>query len=171
MITTGDSGIAELLRKLRVHGEEQRYIHRYVGTNSRLDELQAAILRIKFKYLNEWNRKRIDHAAFYSEELRDLPLELPQVDPSNTPTFHQFVIKTEKRQALRSTLTDKKIGTGIYYPLPLPLQPCFSYLGYKPGDFPNAERCSSASLALPIYPELTTEQLRYVVAGIRSFFE
>lgn len=172
MITTQDEEIAKRLRILRAHGQgSQQYFHHLVGTNSRLDELQAAILRVKMKHLTEWNLKRQKNAALYSENLKDLPLQVPKIDPGNTSTFHQYVIKTDARNALKEALSTKGIGTAIYYPIPLPLQPCFSSLGFKPGDFPNAEKCAATSLALPIYPELTQGQLESVVSGIRTFFQ
>ena len=172
MITTNDDEIAMRLRELRAHGEgQQRYAHRRIGTNSRLDELQAAVLRVKLKHLTHWNEKRNRHATFYRQVLNDLPLELPQIDPQSTTNYHQFVIKTERRDSLRSFLADRGIGSAIYYPIPLPFQPCFSYLGYQTGRFPHAEKCAATSLAIPIYPELTQQQLEYVTSTIRNFFE
>jgi dTDP-4-amino-4,6-dideoxygalactose transaminase len=172
MITTSDESIAKRLRILRAHGQDaQQYLHHEVGTNSRLDEMQAAILRVKMKHLSDWNVKRRKNAAFYQERLKNLPIHLPKIDSDNTATFHQYIIKTEKRNDLKEALSKKSVGTAVYYPVPLPLQPCFSNLGHKPGDFPNAEKCAATSLALPIYPELTNEQLECTVAGIRTFFQ
>ncbi len=172
MIATQNEEIAKRLRILRAHGQDsQQYLHHLVGTNSRLDELQAAILRVKMKHLAEWNSKRQKNADFYSENLKGFPLQVPQIDAGNTSTFHQYVIKTKTRNALKEALSAKGIGTAIYYPVPLPLQPCFSDLGHKPGDFPNAEECAATCLALPIYPELTQGQLESVVSGIRTFFQ
>lgn len=175
MITTQDPEIAQKLRGLRAHGLDsqnpQQYRHSIVGTNSRLDEIQAAVLRVKMKFLGEWNLKRGKNASFYSENLKGLPLQTPVIDSGNTHTFHQYVIKTDARDALKETLAQKGIGSAVYYPIPLPLQPCFSNLGYRPGEFPDAEKCAATSLALPIYPELTTQQLEYVVSGIRTFYQ
>jgi dTDP-4-amino-4,6-dideoxygalactose transaminase len=172
MITTQEEEIAKRIRILRKHGQDmEQYLHPVVGTNSRLDELQAAVLRAKMKHLSEWNLKRRKNAAFYSENLKDLPLQLPQTDKGNAHTFHQYVIKTEARDALKKALTEKGIGSAVYYPIPLPFQPCFADLRYKPGDFPNAEKCAATCLALPIYPELTSKQLEFVVSGIRTFFQ
>jgi dTDP-4-amino-4,6-dideoxygalactose transaminase len=172
MITTSDESIAKRLRILRAHGQDARqYLHHVVGTNSRLDEIQAAVLRVKMKHLADWNAKRGKNASFYTEHLKDLPIQLPRVDSDNTCTFHQYVIRSDARDALKEALSKKGIGTAVYYPVPLPLQPCFSNLGYKPGDFPNAEKCAATSLALPIYPELTNEQLECVASGIRTFFQ
>jgi dTDP-4-amino-4,6-dideoxygalactose transaminase len=171
MITTNDASTASVLRQLRTHGQGvEPYIHQRVGTNSRLDELQAAVLRTKFPHLNRWNDQRNRNARYYFETLKDLPIELPQIDEGNKSIFHQFVIRSSKRDSLKSFLAEKGIGTAIYYPVPLHLQPCFEYLQYKRGDFPEAERCASEVLALPIYPELSQDQLEYVSETIRSFF-
>src|SRR5262249_42719872 len=117
LITTNDEQIAAAVRSLRVHGQNNfgKYLHQNVGTNSRLDELQAAILRVKMKYLQQWNQKRTQNAHYYYDQLRAVPIELPQVDPQNKMTFHQFVIRTEKRDALREHLQKNGIGTAIYY--------------------------------------------------------
>ncbi|MCI0601394.1 DegT/DnrJ/EryC1/StrS family aminotransferase [bacterium] len=172
MIVTSDETLAKKLKMLRAHGQEsQRYYHSFIGTNSRLDELQAAVLRVKLKYLQQWNEKRAANAAYYNERLKDLPLEIPVIDAANTSNFHQYVIRSKNRDRLKNYLADQGIGTGIYYPLILPLQPCFSELGYKAGDFPNAEECSTTSLALPVYPELTAEQLEFVVHHIFHFLQ
>lgn len=172
MITTQDADLAALLQQVRVHGQStQRYLHHRIGTNSRLDELQAAILRAKFKHLNDWNAQRGAHADFYRKAFQGLPIQLPVIDPKNTHTNHQFVIQTDKRDALKQFLSDHGIGSAIYYPLPLPLQPCFAELGYKAGDFPNAEKCAARCLALPVYPEMTQEQQEYVADSIRTFFQ
>ncbi len=172
MIVTDDEELAKKLKLLRAHGQEsQRYYHNLIGTNSRLDELQAAVLRVKLKHLQQWNEKRIDHAAYYSEHLRNLPVELPVLDSANVSNFHQYVIQCKNRDRLKNYLADNGIGTAVYYPLILPLQPCFSGLGYKTGDFPNAEKCSASSLALPVYPELTAEQLEFVVHHLSHFLQ
>ena len=142
-----------------------------VGINSRLDEIQAAVLRVKLKYLNQWNEKRGRNAAYYDQHLRNLPLELPVIRKGNVTNFHQYVIKYEKRDALKNYLSEQGIGTAIYYPVVLPLQPCFSELGHKKGDFPNAEKAAETSLALPIYPELSEEQLEFVVLNLSRFFQ
>jgi dTDP-4-amino-4,6-dideoxygalactose transaminase len=171
-ITTNNPDLAAQLRELRAHGEgSQKYVHDRVGTNSRLDEIQACVIRVKLKHLNKWNELRRRHAAVYSRELANLPIDLPRVDPENTPNFHQYVIQVRERDRLRTELADREIGTGIYYPVPLPLQPCFSHLGYRKEDYPEANQCSENSLALPIYPELTEAQLAHVISSIRSFYK
>lgn len=170
MIITNDQEIAAKLKILRTHGQSKQYLHTIMGTNSRLDELQAAVLRVKLKHLAGWNGARSQHADYYRRELSGLPLEMPVVDSRNVPNYHQFVIKTKERDRLRAVLTEKGVGLAVYYPLPIPYQPCFSSLGYKTGDFPNAEYCSATSLALPIYAELTQSQLDAVVSAIRTFY-
>jgi dTDP-4-amino-4,6-dideoxygalactose transaminase len=171
MITTNDASIASVLRELRTHGQStQPYLHERIGTNSRLDELQAAVLRTKLHHLDRWNDQRNRNARFYLETLKDLPIQLPWVDDGNKHIFHQFVVRSSDRDRLKSFLAERGIGTAIYYPVPLHLQPCFKHLGHKRGDFPEAERCAVEVLALPIYPELSQEQLEYVSESIRSFF-
>jgi dTDP-4-amino-4,6-dideoxygalactose transaminase len=172
MIVTNDETFAKKLRMLGTHGQEsERYYHTMIGTNSRLDEIQAAILRVKLNYLAEWNRRRALNAAYYNEQLRQFPIELPVVENSNVSNFHQYVIKTKNRDKLRNFLSDQGIGTAIYYPVILPLQPCFAKLGHKPGDFPAAEKCAETSLALPVHAELSAEQLQFVVLNISRFFQ
>jgi dTDP-4-amino-4,6-dideoxygalactose transaminase len=170
MITVQNEEFANKIRSLRSHGQSDVYIHSMVGTNSRLDELQAAVLLVKLRHLSKWNEKRRQNAAFYQTHLRDLPLQLPAIATNNISNYHQFVIRCEKRDQLKTFLANQGIGSAIYYPVPLPLQPCFSELGYKAGDFPNAESCAKTSLALPIFPELTEEQLEFTVDRISAFF-
>jgi dTDP-4-amino-4,6-dideoxygalactose transaminase len=171
MITTSDETIAARLRLLRAHGQgSTKYLHEMVGTNSRLDELQAAVLRVKLKHLAKWNRRRNENAQYYYSQLQDLPVELPALEPGNTHIYHQFVIKTPARDRLLSFLSEKGIGTAIYYPVPLPFQPCFSKEGYQRGEFPDAEEFAETSLALPVHPELTEQQLDFVSSQINSFF-
>ena len=172
MIVTNKEDLANHLRMLRGHGQEsQRYYHAMIGTNSRLDEMQAAVLRVKLKHLKRWNQKRLSNAEYYTQHLRHLPVHLPHIEPTNVWNAHQYVIRTEKRDELKQYLTDHGIGTAIYYPVILPLQPCFSTLRYKPGDFPNAELCARTALALPIHPELSIDQLEYVVNSVSQFFQ
>src|SRR5262249_2347144 len=148
----------------------KQYYHTVLGTNSRLDEIQSAILRAKLAHLDKWNAKRNENARAYQERLAGVPVQLPAIESGNVSNFHQFVIKTDRRDALKAALAKQEIGTAIYYPVPIPLQPCFSYLGHRTGDFPQAEMCAAQSLALPIYPELTTEQRNTVAQAIRTFF-
>jgi dTDP-4-amino-4,6-dideoxygalactose transaminase len=176
IMTTNDDDLAHLLRVLRVHGAESKYYHKFVGLNSRLDNLQAAILRVKLPHLDAWTTGRQLNAKNYRELFEDaglaeqikLPLELENA----RHIYNQFTIRVfgEKRDALKSFLAENNIGTDVYYPVPLHLQECFAYLGYKPGDLPEAEKTARETLALPIYPELTLEQQQYVVEKIRGFF-
>lgn len=145
------------------------------GVNSRLDELQAAVLLVKFSYLEEWTRKRRENAHRYDELLREIGAEemgikLPKVKYRNHHVFHQYVIRTPRRDDLRAFLWQRGIGTEVYYPIPLHLQPCLRHLGYREGELPEAERAAGEVLALPIYPELTPEQQEYVVEQIAQFF-
>ena len=171
LITTNDPQIAEKLLKLRGHGQSTRYHHLSIGTNSRLDEIQAAVLRVKLRHLATWNQKRAEHAKFYEEKLRDLPIILPQLDSGNDSIHHQYVIRAQDRDRLKDHLSEKGIGTAVYYPVPLPHQPCFEYLKSAKEDFPAAQRCSAESLALPIYPELTTAQQQHVTDSIRANYK
>lgn len=193
LVTTNDSHLAERLRILRVHGGEPKYYHKIIGGNFRLDALQAAIISIKLPHLDSWSEKRRKNAKFYSqlfiqnnlaeEEGKTqfdsknkvlLPKAVYKDYSSAAKNFHiynQYIIRVEQRDKLRKYLGEKEIGTEIYYPIPFHLQECFSYLGHKKGDFPVAEQQADTSLALPIYPELTDEQLTYVVHAIKEFFD
>ncbi len=174
MVTTNSKRTAELLRMLRVHGAHRRYYHSIVGANSRLDEIQAAVLRVKLKHLDVWTRKRIENAERYEKLFTRAGLldevALPRMEPGNGHVFNQYVIRAKKRDALRRFLSDRGVGTEIYYPLPLHLQRCFRGLGYRRGDFPESERAARETLSLPIYPELTAKQQRYVVSTIAEFY-
>jgi dTDP-4-amino-4,6-dideoxygalactose transaminase len=173
LLTTNDPALAERLRALRVHGSRERYVHEWVGFNSRLDALQAAVLRVKLRHLDEWTEARRRHADYYRRRFAEL--DLPVVAPSAPPyatrhVWNQFVIRAPERDRLREHLSRMGIGTEIYYPVPLHLQPCFRDLGYRPGDFPVSEQLTREVLALPIYPELTEEQLETVIEAVRSFY-
>jgi dTDP-4-amino-4,6-dideoxygalactose transaminase len=170
MIVTDSEELAEKIRTLRVHGSQDRCFHSLVGYNSRLDALQAAILSVKLKYFPKWQERRRKNAHLYHQLLKDLPLTLPYVEEDNFHTYHQYVIRTEKRDELRSYLKEREISTEIYYLLPLHLQECFRYLGYQRGDFPEAEKAAKETLALPIYPELKKEEQEEVALQIRNFF-
>ncbi len=172
MVVTGDADLAEKLRVLRVHGSKPKYYHRIVGGNFRLDALQAAVLRVKLKYLDEWTAARRRNAARYRELFDEdgLPSEVTLPVDTAGHIYNQFVIRVQNRDALRAHLREGRIETEIYYPVPLHLQECFQYLGYRKGEFPEAEGAAEESLALPIYPELTEEQQRYTVEVIRDFY-
>lgn len=170
MVVTNDEALAKKLKMLRVHGIERRYYHDLHGYNSRLDEIQAAILRVKLPHLKDWNERRHQIAQRYADGLKQLPVELPTTLTGNTHVFHVFALLTEKRDELQKHLADRGIPTLIYYPLPLHLQKVYENLGYKAGDFPITESISKKILPLPMYPELTDEQVDYVIATIRSAF-
>ncbi|MBM4194498.1 MAG: DegT/DnrJ/EryC1/StrS family aminotransferase [Gemmatimonadetes bacterium] len=171
MMVTQDAAIAERLFKLRTHGSVKTYFHEEVGYNSRLDTLQAAVLRAKLAFLGEWSAKRRENAAYYTAAFADLgDLTTPFVDPANESIFNQYTVRVPRRDALKEHLATRGIGHSVYYPLPLHLQQCFAYLGYKRGECPESERAADEVLSLPVYPELTRAQLDEVVAAVRSFF-
>ena len=174
LCTTNDPALAERMSVLRVHGGKPKYYHALIGGNFRIDELQAAVLRVKLKYLDDWTRGRQRNAAYYDEALAraDLAprLRTPQRPARGRHIYNQYVVRAERRDELRAFLTERQIGTEIYYPVPLHLQECFAYLGYAPGDFVHSERAAAETLALPIYPELSREQLDTVVAAIAEFY-
>jgi dTDP-4-amino-4,6-dideoxygalactose transaminase len=171
MMVTADDALAERLRKLRLHGGAKQYHHDEVGTNSRLDSLQAAVLLAKLPHLEAWSAKRREHAAYYTRGLADLPaVRPPAVDPANEHIFHQYTLRAERRDELQAHLKRHGIGSAIYYPVPLHLQPCFSHLGYRPGRLPESERASAEVLSLPVYPELTQGQLDCVIETIGGFY-
>ncbi len=170
LITTNDEKLYEKIKLLRVHGSRKKYYHELIGHNSRLDEIQAAILRVKLKYLDNWIERRIEIAKIYSEGLKDLDVTVPEVKPYLRHVYHQYVIRTKLRDELQEYLSNKGIGTAIYYPLPLHLQECYKDLGYREGDLPEAEKASKEVLALPMWPELTNEEVNYIVESIREFF-
>lgn len=174
LVTTSSGDFASRLKRLRTHGGFTEYEHEEVGVNSRLDALQAAVLRVKLPHLDEWSNTRAQRAAIYSEllEQADLSFDLktPFVRPNNRHIFHQYVVRVpQQRNALSVHLKSHDIGTKVYYPIPLHLQQCFGFLGYKPGDFPEAERAALETMALPMFPEITDAQQEYVVKTIESF--
>ncbi len=191
LVTTNDTALYERMRIMRVHGGERRYYHSVVGGNFRLDELQAAVLRVKLPYLEGWSRKRRENADRYSGRLMDLGLNQGDghqgfdehakvVTPAaiyresgiqDYHIFNQYVIRVERRDELRAWLTERGIGNEVYYPVPFHLQECFGYLGYRQGEFPVAESASAEVLALPVYPELSNEQIDYVAESIAEFYD
>jgi dTDP-4-amino-4,6-dideoxygalactose transaminase len=175
LITTQNPQVAERLRLMRVHGSRSEYHHHLIGMNSRLDALQAAVLQVKFQYLADWTAKRQKNAASYQQLFHEYGLDdhviLPVVEPGNIHVYNQYTIRTPKRDELSGYLTKKNIGNRIYYPVPLHLQECYETLGYHKGDFPAAEQAAQEVLSLPIYPELTSDQITYVAETIKQFFE
>jgi len=171
MIVTQDEALATRLKRLRMHGGAKMYFHDEVGYNSRLDALQAAILQAKLPHLQAWSAKRRSNAAYYDKALADVTeIRTPVVTPENESIFNQYTIRVDRRDDLQTFLKGRGIGTAIYYPLPLHLQPCFAYLGYKEGACPESETAAKEVLSLPIYPELTTAQLDEVIEGVRAFY-
>jgi dTDP-4-amino-4,6-dideoxygalactose transaminase len=174
-VTTNNDALAAKIKALRVHGSEKKYYHKYVGLNSRLDGFQGAVLRVKLPHLDHWTEQRRANAAAYREMFQDMgvseyitaPLEIE----GSKHIYNQFVVRLPAgRDDLRRYMTDMGVGTDIYYPVPLHLQECFAYLGYSKGDMPEAERAAHETLALPIYPEMTTDDLTYVASTIAGFF-
>jgi dTDP-4-amino-4,6-dideoxygalactose transaminase len=171
MILTQDVALATRLKRLRVHGGAKTYYHDEVGYNSRLDTLQAAVLEAKLPHLETWSAKRRANAAYYDRAFADLAdVKTPYVEPCNVSIFNQYTLRVARRDALQSFLKERGIGTSVYYPLPLHLQPCFAYLGYKAGSCPESERAAGEVLSLPIFPELDQSQLDEVIAAVRSFY-
>jgi dTDP-4-amino-4,6-dideoxygalactose transaminase len=173
MCVTQDAALAERMEVLRAHGGKPKYYHALIGGNFRLDELQAVVLSVKLKRLDDWTAGRQRNAAFYDAALRRAQLDAVQTPHASLGVRHiynQYVIRARERDALRAYLTAAGVGTEIYYPVPLHLQQCFAYLGCKPGDYPQSERAAAETLALPIYPELTEVQLQYVVDTIAAFY-
>ena len=167
MVVCQDEKLAEQVRLQRAHGAGTSYYHAIVGTNSRLDALQAAVLLVKLKYLDTWNEERRENAAYYSErfaQVRDVVV--PAEQPQNHHVYHQYVVRIPRRDEARRLFAKKGVGCAVYYPIPLPSQQCFQHLGCKETDFPEAAKASSETLALPIYPELTREQQNEVVAAL-----
>jgi dTDP-4-amino-4,6-dideoxygalactose transaminase len=174
MCVTNDAALAERLEILRVHGGKPKYYHAYIGGNFRIDELQAAVLNIKFRHLDAWSAGRQRNAAFYDAAFAQARLgnavQTPLTLPGGRHIYNQYVIRVRDRDALRAHLAACGVGTEIYYPVPLHLQQCFAYLECKAGDYPHSERAAAETLALPIYPELTETQLQYVVDIVANYY-
>jgi dTDP-4-amino-4,6-dideoxygalactose transaminase len=174
LCTTNDQELAARMRVLRVHGGKPKYFHALIGGNFRIDELQAAVLRVKLKYLDGWTSARQRNAAYYDAAFADVDLganlRTPLAVAGHRHIFNQYVVRAQNRDALRVRLTERSIGSEIYYPVPLHLQKCFAYLNHRAGDFPHSERAAGETLALPIYPELEQAQLTHVVATIAEFY-
>lgn len=173
MVVTPHAATAERLRKLRVHGGRQMYHHEEVGYNSRLDALQAAVLSVKLPHLAGWSAKRRENARFYDEALAGVEgVVTPAVPAGSESIFNQYTVRVPggRRDVLAEHLRARGVGSGVYYPVPLHLQECFAYLGYREGDFPESERAAGEVLSLPVYPELTEAQREHVAASVRAFF-
>ncbi len=169
MIVTNDSTLAQKLREIRNHGMEPKYYHKHVGGNFRLDAMQAAGISVKLPHLDKWGEMRRRNASVYDAGFGDVEeIKRPVIKNGNRSIYNQYVISVPNRDALMAHLKEKGIGCEIYYPLPLHMQECFAKLGYRKGDFPRAEYAAEHTLALPIYPELTREQLDYVIAEVKN---
>jgi dTDP-4-amino-4,6-dideoxygalactose transaminase len=176
MVVTSDEALAERVRELRVHGGRQMYHHEWVGWNSRLDALQAVVLRVKLPHLDDWSTGRAANADRYDRMLTESGLvergsvRLPVRTDKARHIFNQYTLRVERRDDLKKHLGDQAIGCSVYYPVPLHMQKCFAELGYAEGDFPHAERACREVISLPVYPELTLEQQERVVGAIADFY-
>jgi dTDP-4-amino-4,6-dideoxygalactose transaminase len=174
MVATNDPALADCVRMLRVHGSREKYLHELVGLNSRLDALQATVLRVKLTHLEGWTQGRQKNAARYEGLFKEANLldrvTLPTVTAENRHVYNQYVIRVQRRNQLRNFLKEKGVGTEVYYPTALHMQPCYKDLGYREGAFPQSERAAKETLALPIYAELTADQQAYVVETIKQFY-
>ena len=172
-IVTNDDTLAVKCSMLREYGQKAKYVHQCLGINSRLDTIQAAVLRVKLPHLDRWNNKRQQIASYYTKQIRKyLPSVLiPHITPGRQSVFHLYVIQVDKRDELLRYLVSQNIQALIHYPIPLHLQEAYAYLGYKKGDFPNAERTAARILSLPIFAELTRSQVDYIILAMRKFYE
>jgi len=169
MVLTDNKIIDEKLRILRNQGNKEKYYHLVVGYNNRLDTIQAAVLGVKLKYLDSWNKKRQENAGYFNRQLKDLKIKTPVVPEYTTHIYHQYVLCLNgPNKKLIEHLRNKDIDARVYYPVPLHLQKCFKYLGYKKGDFPESEKASCQTLAIPIYPDLTRQELDYIIQSIKE---
>ncbi|MBN2579201.1 MAG: DegT/DnrJ/EryC1/StrS family aminotransferase [Pirellulales bacterium] len=177
LVTVQDAELADRLKVLRAHGSKPKYYHSLIGGNFRLDALQAAVVSVKFRHLDQWSAGRQANAARYRRLFEQAGLvqngtvTLPEEVPGGRHIYNQFVIRGPRRDALQKHLKENNIGTEVYYPVPLHLQKCFAYLGHREGDFPESEKAAQETLALPIYPELNDRQAEYVVDSIRRFID
>jgi len=165
-VVTNDAEVARRVRLLRDHGSERKYHHEIIGYNFRLEGIQGAVLSVKLRYLERWNDLRREHAALYKEILRESGLVLPREMPYARHVYHLYVVQSERRDALQQMLLDLAVQTGIHYPIPIHLQPAYASLGYRRGNFPEAERQAERVLSLPMFPELTNEQIEWVAEAI-----
>jgi dTDP-4-amino-4,6-dideoxygalactose transaminase len=171
MIVTNDQQLYERFFVMRNHGSKPKYYHKYIGGNFRLDPIQAAALLVKLPHLDQWSEARRRNAAYYDEKFKNMIVHIPYINPDCVSIFNQYVIRAPRRDALVEHLRKKNIGTEIYYPVPMHLQQCFSYLGYKEGSLPESEKAAKDVLAIPIYPELTSQMMDYVAETILAFFK
>jgi dTDP-4-amino-4,6-dideoxygalactose transaminase len=170
LVTTSTDVLADDIRTLRDHGQKPRYFYKVIGGNFRLDGIQGAVLNVKLKYLDDWNEKRRQNAALYDSLFAGSPVRTPAIDPGNVSIYHQYTITVPERDELQKYLADNDIGSAVFYPKPLHLQDCFSELGYREGDMPVAERLCSEVLSLPVYPELSPEEIECVAGTVLKFY-
>jgi dTDP-4-amino-4,6-dideoxygalactose transaminase len=167
-ICTSDDAFADRCRKLRIHGSGHTYFHEYIGGMFRMAGIQGAVLNVKLKYLQSWHDARRKNAAIYDKLLAGSKVQTPRIDEGAESIYNQYVVRLKNRDAVKQKLADAGVATAVYYPLPLHLQPCFAYLGHKEGDFPESERVCREVLALPIYPELSEDEVRFVAQQLRE---
>jgi dTDP-4-amino-4,6-dideoxygalactose transaminase len=167
-VTTSDPQLAQRVRLLRDHGSELRYQHLQYGWNSRLDEIQAAVLRVRLRYLETWNKQRISHAALYADLLQESGLRLPAALPGRRHVYYVYVVRSPERDQLQRALAERGAATGIHFPVPIHLQPACRDLGYHEGDLPVTEQIAREVLSLPMYAELSSEQIRYVADAVMA---
>ncbi len=170
LVVTNSDALADKIKILRNHGQNPPYFYRIIGGNFRLDSIQAAVLAVKLNYLDQWNQKRRRHAGLYDKIFAGSPLKPPKVEPNNLSIYHQYTVTAPDRDQLQKFLTENEIGSAIFYPKPLHLQECFADLDYREGDLPVAEELCTEVLSLPIYPELTAEQVEYVGKTALEFY-
>ena len=168
IVTTNNDEISKNIKLLRDHGSEEKYKHKVIGYNSRLDNIQAAFLNLKLPFLQEWTKKRIEHAEFFNNELKSLPLVTPYTPEGSTHSFHLYTLRSEHRDSIVKYLNEKGVASRAYYPIPQHLQECFEYLGYKPGDFPEAEKASRECFSIPVFAELTEKEKKYIVEKLKE---
>lgn len=172
MVTTNDEAFARRIKDLRTHGGKDKYRNYLIGMNGRLDALQAAILRVKLRHLDQWSQARRAHAQYYDEAFREFePVQTPYTKPGNAHIYNQYVLRVPQRDALQEYLNAHRIGNAIYYPIPLHLQECYAQLGHVVGEFPESERAARETISIPVYPELTQEQQDYVITMIKKFYQ
>jgi len=170
LVTTNTESLAERIRILRDHGQNPRYFYKAIGGNFRLDSVQAAVLAVKLRYLDGWNEKRRQNAALYDSIFANSPVRTPKIEANNVSIYHQYTLTVPERDQLQKFLAENQISSAIFYPKPLHLQDCFKELGYKRGDMPVAEQLCSEVLSLPVYPELSPEQIEYVARTALEFY-
>jgi dTDP-4-amino-4,6-dideoxygalactose transaminase len=170
LVTTNSKTVAEKIKILRDHGQNPQYFYKIVGGNFRLDAIQAAVLTVKLHRLDKWNEKRRQNAALYDYIFADSPVKRPKIDSNNVSIYHQYTVTVPKRDQLQKFLAENQIGSTVFYPKPLHLQECFMELGHREGDLPVAEKLCGEVLSLPVYPELTEEQVEYVAKTVLKFY-